>query len=166
VTKATDHYGLLHALTPSQAMAVDALAGGATHEAAASAAGVHRVTVTRWVLHHPEFQAELNRRKADAAAETSALVVRVTNSALSTIEKAVGQGDLDAAFKWLRSIPLSTVTSQPIGPLLSVEVVEQVRQAMPESLEEMLRKTDERTTVEAEELVLSLLSQGEAATDQ
>ena len=99
MTKATDRYRLLHELTPSQAIAVDALAGGATHDMAAKAAGVHRVTVTRWTLHHPEFKAELNRRMSDAADEASALVIRVTNAALATIEKAMHKGDLDAAFQ-------------------------------------------------------------------
>jgi siroheme synthase (precorrin-2 oxidase/ferrochelatase) len=138
-------------------MAVDALAGGATHDVAAQKAGVHRVTVTRWALHHPEFRAELNRRMSDAADEASALVVRVTNAALVTIENAVNKGDLDAAFRWLRSVPLTTVTSQPNGPLLSVEVVEQVRQAMPDDVSEVIRKSGEKTTTEAEELVLSRL---------
>ena len=157
MTKVTDRYRLLHELTPSQAIAVDALAGGATHEMAAKSAGVHRVTVTRWALHHPEFKAELNRRMSDAADEASALVIRVTNAALVTIEKAMNNGDLDAAFRWLRSVPLTTVTSQPDGPLLSVEVVEKVRLAMPDDISEIIRKSGERTTMEAEEIVLSRL---------
>lgn len=157
MTKATDRYKVLHELTPSQAKAVDALAGGSTHEVAARAAGVHRVTVTRWILHHPEFKAELNRRKADAAAEASALVIRVTTAALATVEQAVNDGDLESAFRWLRIVSLTTVTTPPEGPLFSEEVVEQVRQAMPNDVSELLQRVNERTTEEAEALMSARL---------
>ncbi len=155
--KATDGYQALHELTPSQAKAVDTLAMGKTHEEAASAAGVHRVTVTRWLLHHPEFKAELNRRKSDAALKATTLISRVTSAALSTIEVAIGGGNLDAAFKWIRCVPVTTVTSQPEGPFFSMDVVEEVRQTMPEDLVEILRQAHERTTTDAENAILERL---------
>lgn len=52
--------------------AVNALIAGGTHEDAALASGVHRVTVTRWVNHHPAFVAEMNRVRADLASKTQA----------------------------------------------------------------------------------------------
>ncbi len=63
---ATERYDLLLQLDPKQAKALEVLAAGGSHEAAAEAAGVHRVTVTRWANHHPEFVAEMNRRRLDA----------------------------------------------------------------------------------------------------
>lgn len=47
----------LSTLTPAQAVAVAALAGGATHAEAAQAAGVARETVTRSLAHHPAVRA-------------------------------------------------------------------------------------------------------------
>jgi hypothetical protein len=157
VTRTTDSYQSLHRLTPAQVLAVTSLAGGATHQEAAEAAGVHRVTVTRWTKHHPEVIAELNRIRADAAIEAHAQVVRVSRAALGVIEDAVRAGSVDAAFKWLRIVPLAEVTTPPTGPLESAGVVDYVRLSMPSLLEELLWKENERKTSEAERLIVDRL---------
>lgn len=52
-------------LTLKQENAIDMLVTGATNSEVAEAVGVNRVTVTRWRLYDPRFEAELNtRRKA------------------------------------------------------------------------------------------------------
>jgi hypothetical protein len=50
-------------LTVAQENAIDALVLGKSDREAAEVAGVARQTVTGWRLHHPYFQAELNRRR-------------------------------------------------------------------------------------------------------
>ena len=60
---ATDRYEMLRRLSEQQLCAIEALIGGSSIQEAADAAGVNRVTVSRWRNHHPEFQAELNRRR-------------------------------------------------------------------------------------------------------
>ena len=52
-------------LTDKQLAAINALVSGAGDREAADAAGVHRVTVTRWRLYNPAFRARLNERRAD-----------------------------------------------------------------------------------------------------
>jgi hypothetical protein len=131
---ATGDYESLHELTPAQVLAVAALASGQTHEKAAEAAGVHRVSVTRWANHHPAFQAELNRLRAEAAAEVRAKVVRLTNLAIDIVEQALTDGGEEAAFRWLRLMPVMTTSAVPAGPTDSTDVVEGVRRSMPDPL--------------------------------
>ncbi|MGA8296883.1 MAG: helix-turn-helix domain-containing protein [Acidimicrobiales bacterium] len=160
MTRATSDYSSLHHLTPAQVVAVTALATGATHRQAADAAGVHRITVTRWTSHHPEFIAELNRLRADAIAETSTQIAELTRRALEVVTEAVDGGDSDAAFRWLKLVPFAGVTEPLPGPMESTAVVEMVRQAMPSELLEMLKRPDERSTQEAEKLIADRLGPG------
>ncbi len=51
-------------LTITQQNAIDLLVGGMIDKEVAAALGIHRVTVTKWRLYHPEFQATLNARRA------------------------------------------------------------------------------------------------------
>ncbi len=53
--EATDRYKVLRELNHAQTSALDVLIAGGTHAEAAETAGVHRVTVTRWVSNHPAF---------------------------------------------------------------------------------------------------------------
>jgi hypothetical protein len=157
---ATADYQSLHRLSPAQALAVAALASGQTQEEAAEAAGVHRVSVTRWANHHPAFRAELNRLRAEAAAEVRARVVRVTTLAVDVVEQALSAGSEDAAFRWLRLVPVTTASAVPAAPTESSDVVEGVRQSMRDRLSAMLMADSERTTEEAERLILDQLAQG------
>jgi hypothetical protein len=63
----TPDYARLHkrGLTIPQQNAVDALAAGKNDTETAEALGVNRVTVTRWRLYHPVFQAAINARRAE-----------------------------------------------------------------------------------------------------
>lgn len=147
---ATGRDDSLHQLDSRQAKAVALLAEGATHAAAADAVGVHRVTITRWACHHPEFIAELNRLRAEAAREAGATVRRVTAAALATVESAIWDGDLAAAFKWLQFGTLATLTAVPQGPIESTEVIEAVRRKMPDPLDAVLLDARGVTVADAE----------------
>jgi hypothetical protein len=48
-------------LSVAQQTSVDLLVGSKTLSDTASALGVTRQTVSEWLNHHPDFQAELNR---------------------------------------------------------------------------------------------------------
>ena len=152
---ATKGNGSLHDLTGPQVAAVHALMAGDTHEDAAKAAGVHRVTVTRWVNHHPAFIAELNRVRADLARQTLSKIVRLTELAMEVVEKALEAGDREAALRWLRLVPPSLMTPA-VGPTESVDVVEHVRAGM--ALDELFLTGDERTTEEAERMLSGRLA--------
>jgi hypothetical protein len=85
---------LLH-LTPAQQVAAEALATGATQQAAAEAAGVTRETVTRWAGHVPAFKATLNRYRHAIATDQIETARRVRGKALAAIEAALDNGEID-----------------------------------------------------------------------
>jgi hypothetical protein len=152
----TGRYQSLHELSSEQVRALSALAGGATHEVAAGCAGVHRVTVTRWVNHHPAFIAELHQLRLEAARDAAALVVETTRRALRVVSDAVEEGNLDAAFRWLRLGTLASVAGPTEGPADSHQVVERVRATMPDFLTQMLAEGGP-TSADAEAALLERL---------
>ncbi len=159
---ATNRDSALHQLDMQQNLAVVALANGATHDAAADAAGVHRTTVTRWANHHPAFIAQRNRLQAEAAATAAAEAAtvrrRITTAALETIEAEIAAGNADAAFRWLKvSPPTSGVAACP-GPMEAVAVVDAVRLSMPGVLDE-LPSQQRPTYADAERLIRSRLQE-------
>ncbi len=99
----TDRYQSLLKLTPAQSIAVDVLDAGGTHTEASQAANVNRVTVTRWMHHHPAFIAELNRRRLERANHLVTQTARTTAKAMQLVESAIDGGDIQAALAWLRT---------------------------------------------------------------
>jgi hypothetical protein len=159
--KATDDYKSLHELDMKQLKAIAALAAGQTHEAAAKAAAVHRVTVTRWVLHHPAFIVELHRMKAEAAEEAIANISTVTRTAIELVASSISIGNVDSAFRWLRLGTLASVTTPPPeGPVDSTAVVEQIRIDMPSAADVFRDEHDynARSVEEAEKLIASRIA--------
>ena len=65
----TDDYSWLREVSDRQVLAIDTLVAGGTHQEAAAAAGVHRVTVSNWARRHPGFMAEVNRRRGELRAQ-------------------------------------------------------------------------------------------------
>lgn len=62
---ATSSYKRERGLTVEQQNAIDLLVTGKSDQDTADAVGVNRVTVSKWRLYDPWFQAELNRRRQD-----------------------------------------------------------------------------------------------------
>lgn len=156
----TDDYESLHELSPTQVRAVAALAGGATHSTAAVQVGVHRVTVTRWVNHHPAFIAELNQLRSDAVREAQEDIKRTTQNAIDLVSSAIDGGDVGVALRWLRLGTMSSLTAQPPGSAEPNQVVESVRRSLPSAILAMLQAEDEPTRRDAEDAIRKRL-QGE-----
>ena len=98
----TDRYESLLQLNASQVIAIETLDAGGTHQEAADAAGVNRVTVTRWVHHHPAFQAEWNRRRFERLEYLAARAENVTAAAFDVVAQAIDAGDVATALAWVR----------------------------------------------------------------
>lgn len=128
---ATEGYESLHHLDGKQTKALEALAAGGSHAAAAAAGGVHRVTVTRWVNHHPEFIAEMNRSRAELLLEVRNAAARLTTASLHVMLEAVLSGDAEAAFRWLRLLGAANLLTAETGPLDAADVIEDVRLSLP-----------------------------------
>ena len=131
---ATARYQSLLELNPSQVSAIEVLDGGGTHQEAAEAAGVNRVTVTRWARHHPAFVAELNRRKVERTENLATRTDTVTRAALEVVEQAVRAGDLSAALAWIRLAHGpgrlgSSDGSRNVAPLTPQAVIDGIAQA-------------------------------------
>ena len=98
----TNRYQSLLDLTVSQVTALEVIEMGGTHEEAASAAGVHRVTVTKWCHHHPAFIAERNRRQIERAEQIAVIAEVGTIRAIEVIIASIDSGDARTALQWLR----------------------------------------------------------------
>ena len=98
---ATHGYARLHkdGLTLPQQNAVDQLAAGKNDTETAEVLGLHRVTVTRWRLYDPAFQAELNRRRAELWGSAIDRFRSLVPKALAALDKALTSGHLPAEMK-------------------------------------------------------------------
>ena len=104
----TDRYQSLLDLSGSQLTALEIIETGGTHAEAANAAGVHRVTVTKWCHHHPAFIAERAER---VAVITDAATIR----AIEVVTAAIDTGDAETAMKWLRLFAPRRITTHQVG---------------------------------------------------
>jgi alkanesulfonate monooxygenase SsuD/methylene tetrahydromethanopterin reductase-like flavin-dependent oxidoreductase (luciferase family) len=114
-----DDYKSLLELNAKQAIAIEILNQGGSHQEAADAAGVHRVTVSKWVSDHPAVKSEMYRRVIARAREMTAKSGEISVKALSLIQEAIEDGDRQAAFKWLgmtKHFFPAEVQSNPYGP--------------------------------------------------
>ncbi len=76
-------------LTPQQLQAIDFLMLGYSHRQVGESVGLSRETITRWMLYHPGFQAEINRRRREMAENSLDRLRDLLPKALDTIEDAL-----------------------------------------------------------------------------
>jgi len=152
---------MLRTLNPSQAIAVEIIGRGGTITEAARASEMHRVTVSKWANHHPEFKAEVNRIRADACQETSQSYRDLTLAAVSLIAEHVSNGDVESAFKWMKIHPPNLLTEQYVGPRQAEDVIEMTRKSLPSELEVMNDRMSGISTQDAEtHLIKRLMLEG------
>lgn len=155
MTNEAKRYKSLHELSATQAIAIEIIDGGGTHLEASEAAGVDRTTVSRWVVKHPAFVAEINRRRRDRAIESGIRIASITATSLRLVEEAITAGDLAIATRWLMRFGPSLLGSGEHAPLSADEVIEERRRALPAGGElfEMLDSMDGRSTDDASSLI-------------
>ena len=107
-------------LNHRQLAAIDALIAGATDEEAATAAGVHRVTVNRWKNHNPFFVAELCARREALWGASVAKLRALLPKAVDRLEREIdgGPDGLKAALELVKLTGLAErrVRSGPVDP--------------------------------------------------
>ena len=113
----TNSYESLRQLSGPQVTAIGELMSGGDHQQAADAAGVHRVTVSKWVNHHPEFQAELNRRRKELLDQRADRIRLMDEIALEHLHKRIEKGDDDAIKTWIKARSLGRIDTSGVGPL-------------------------------------------------
>lgn len=89
-------------LTPSQLKAIEALLSGSSLVDAAACAGVDRSTLSRWLKTDFDFQAELNRGRADIQRTYRTRLEAMVSKAMETVSKAIESGDVKASFEILK----------------------------------------------------------------
>ena len=112
-----------------QERAIDLLITGKNDDEVAQEIGAHRVTVTRWRLYHPGFQAALNaRREAVWSASQDLLRVLVVQAMVALAEDLKAPGPLRSKVA-LEIIKLSRFGAEPvcaIGPTDPEVILEHV----------------------------------------
>ena len=130
----TDRYQSLLDLSGSQLTALEIIETGGTHTEAANAAGVHRVTVTKWCHHHPAFIAERNRRQIERAERIAVITDAATIRAIEVVTDSIKSGDATTAMQWLRLIGSRLIATQQVGvdhsgPVTARKVIDAVAEA-------------------------------------
>jgi hypothetical protein len=134
-------------LTPPQRTAIVKLTSGSTHVEAATAAGVSRMTLYRWLKHDPAFQCAFNAWQKDVVTTAQGQLLAATRDALSTVLNAIRQGDARLAWKLLESQGITTTPKA--GP---TDVAELERREVLEKRKKNLAERQERSALEFEEL--------------
>ena len=120
----TEHYKSLHNLKTSQLLAIEALISGSDHQGAADKAGVHRVTISNWVNHHPGFIAELNRKRLEILSQRDDQIRKMDALALTHLMNQFEAGDDSAIQMWIKARGLAKVDTSEIGITDSEAVVQ------------------------------------------
>jgi hypothetical protein len=114
-------------LTLDQQSAVDLLASGKTDTETAELLKLNRVSVTRWRLYDPAFQAALNVRRADiwgaAAERLRALLPKAIDALADALSDADNLDRVNVALAVLKLI--GPLAAPPIGPTDPDEIVRQ-----------------------------------------
>ena len=91
------------ALLPEQRTAIEKMLSGHTLVASATAAGVTRMTLYRWLHHDPKFQAAYNAWQLDAITGAQTKLLAMTNTAVNTVGQAI-RTDAKVAITLLKSV--------------------------------------------------------------
>ena len=137
-------------LTPAQRTAIEKITSGHTLVDAATAAGVNRVTLYRWLKHDPEFQAAYNSWQQDALATARGRLLALTDTAVTTINKAMLNGDGRLALKILERLGVAD------RPQTGATDVEELK--FEQALEQRKRQLERQK--EQDQLMMDELSQG------
>jgi hypothetical protein len=138
---------LMLALPPAQRTAIELLTSGKTLVAAATAAGVTRMTLYRWLKADAAFSAAYNAWQKDILDTTRARLLALSDLAVSTVAKSMALGDARTAIKLLQSLGAlerpQPGSSDP-DEILRVQKLERLK------AQTALRKAETRAQMEAD----------------
>jgi hypothetical protein len=116
-------------LTMPQLSAIDLLASGKTDKETAELLSLSRTCVSKWRLYSPEFQAALNRRRAEVWGagidRLRSLVPKALDALAEELEKADSPNRLKAAVEVLKLAQLPEGWQQ-VGPVEAEAIVRRV----------------------------------------
>jgi hypothetical protein len=138
---------LMLALPPAQRTAIELLTSGKTLVAAATAVGVTRMTLYRWLKADAAFSAAYNAWQKDILDTARARLLALSDLAVSTVAKSMAQGDARTAVKLLQSLgalELPQPGSTDPDEILRVQKLERMK------AQTALRKAETRAQLEAD----------------
>ena len=154
-------YKMLHELSPKQIDALAVLSAGGTHDEAARAAGVHRVTVSRWFNNHPAFVAEMNYLCVENIRRVENHTKQATLKSLNLVLEELAESNVNVALKWLSLAQKGFIGGSQKAPVTSEAVLELFRDEMEHPTTVMLRDIDGLTVENVERLLLAKFPEGE-----
>jgi hypothetical protein len=96
----------IDALSPSQETVLTVLLTGKSVTDAATAAGVDRTTVHRWLKEDFGFQAAFNRARRELREALTAKLMALAEKATEAVEKSIAEGDGKTALALLKGLGL------------------------------------------------------------
>ena len=113
-------------ISPAQAVALEALAAGATVTEAAQKAGVTRETVSRWTHHDPVFIAELQNVRAELALQARCALEALGTQAIAVLAAALQNKPVTPAALRAASIVLKMLGADRGQPIVEPTTPEEV----------------------------------------
>jgi hypothetical protein len=105
----------IDALSPSQEKAIAALLMGKPVTDAASAAGVDRTTVHRWLREDIGFQVAFNRSRRELREAMINKLMALAEKATDAVERSITEGDGKTALSLLKGLGLLSGEPPKIG---------------------------------------------------
>jgi AcrR family transcriptional regulator len=136
----------LLALSPPQRLAIEMLTSGQTLVASATAAGVSRMTLYRWLKGDAVFLAAFNAWQKDVLDTARGRLLALSDLAVSTVAKSLSRGDANTALKVLKSLGVMD-RAQPGST--DPEELERIQQLEIHKSKTALRKAEARAEMEA-----------------
>lgn len=133
-------YSQLFVLNQKQSAAIELLMSGLTDAEVGAQIGVARETVCRWRLHHPEFIAELNRRRTALLESYEQSARNLVGKAIRAAEEALDSDDQELKVKTactiLKMFNISPSNVFRRSPGDAIEIVREI--AQEESMEKLV----------------------------
>ena len=93
---------LVQQLDADQLAVYEEVIAGSTYKDASEATGVGRSTIFYWLRVDPYFKAAINAWKAEQNEAANARLTRMTDKAVSNVEKALDSGDAKLSYHFLK----------------------------------------------------------------
>jgi hypothetical protein len=137
---------LLAELSVGQLHALDALSEGESQASAAQRASVNPTTVYRWMHFDPYFRTAYNIWQKQTAESVRGRILRAANDAMTTVAKAVAEGDRKLSYNMLKDLGLlDKAKEEPTEPRvirqqMELECRQQPRKLTVQALKELFQE--------------------------
>lgn len=148
----------LRTLNPQQAAAVDLVVAGQRDAEIAEAVGVTRQTVNAWRHWHPEFQAAVNRQRADLWGEAADRLRTMLPKALDSLEQMLDAPPDMSASTALAVVKLAGLTGDGLRPAGPLDADGVILAAARRPIDQVIEALDQPDTDAAQRMMIERLA--------